>query len=692
MSEQKEGQIQVAIRIRPLLQEENKHGNSKLKIDKKTNTIITYKEKLDSQKGFRFDTIIDPYDSQADVFHKTKVHNIILKALDGFNATIFAYGQTSMGKTFTMEGYRYILDRNGRPIPELMDDSNIGISPRVIKRLFAQIYDKEDEDPNFKYVIKLSFCQIYREKIHDLLDDSQYYHDMTSYKRLNPLKLKWKSQDVYEVENLYTFEVESEEEAVTLFYEGVRNKKMASNKLNKASSRSHTIFTINVERVNKEDSDDIVKSKLQLVDLAGSERLTYASKNKALNKECIEINKSLFTLRQVITSLSDKIVRPGKSNQIIPYRESKLTCLLKQSLGGNSYCLMIACIAPCDLYIDDNINTLVYASKAQVISNIPKINEDPKMKKMRELEMHVKYLSSQLSIANNAIKLFKKDDDGEQEVPNTDSGMQGPSIKVIHDGSHRSNTLAHEADASSEISANFYSNRSIDQKYNFDKPKRLTTQENEKKAKEMQNLLNKVKECLALADEVQKVNAQKDLELKQEKAKVVQLNLELEKANNKAATEPRRERQFSRGGGEDNNGELSILPKEDSKRMNTILIEDDLRSNKSEAGFRSVMNRRPPKRINKMPNLRSISKSRKSILDTSQNMSINPSDAGAVKLYPQVTRRLNSSLEPIHTRTSKEMTNPEPYKNILMGGEALNKLRGQMAKKKGIRKMNFIFQ
>jgi hypothetical protein len=147
---------------------------------------------------------------------------------------------------------------------------------------------------------------------------------------LKSLKLKWIDYDSYEVENLFTFQIDNDDEAMELFYEGVRNKTMASHKLNKASSRSHTIFSIIIERIDTENPDDVIKSKLQLVDLAGSERLSFVSNNKQLNKECIEINKSLFTLRQVITSLSDKIVRPSKANSIIPYRESKLTCLLKQ--------------------------------------------------------------------------------------------------------------------------------------------------------------------------------------------------------------------------------------------------------------------------------------------------------------------------------------------------------------------------
>jgi hypothetical protein len=230
-----------------------------------------------------------------------------------------------------------VTDDNGKPIPELMDDNNIGISPRVIKRLFALIYEKEKENEDYKFIIKCSFCQIYREQIHDLLNNDQYIQDKMYRGDLHSLKLKWINYDKYEVENLYTFDVQTENEAMELFFEGVKNKTMASHKLNKASSRSHTIFSINIERINAQDPDDVVRSKLQLVDLAGSERLSYASKDKVLNKECIEINKSLFTLRQVITSLSDKIVKPNKANIIIPYRESKLTCLLKQCLGGNSY-------------------------------------------------------------------------------------------------------------------------------------------------------------------------------------------------------------------------------------------------------------------------------------------------------------------------------------------------------------------
>ena len=198
------------------------------------------------------------------------------------------------------------------------------------------------------------------------------------------LKLKWINYETYQVQNLFTFEVKKFEECMFLFKEGIKNKIMASHKMNHASSRSHTIFSLTVNKTNVKDPDNVISSKFQLVDLAGSERLSYvkATNKGQLQKECIEINKSLFTLRQVITSLAES---KKNSNVVIPYRESKLTCLLNQCLGGNSYCLMIACLTPSDKYIDENLSTLAYASKAKIMANAPVVNNDPKSGKIVDL-------------------------------------------------------------------------------------------------------------------------------------------------------------------------------------------------------------------------------------------------------------------------------------------------------------------
>ena len=139
-----------------------------------------------------------------------------------------------------------------------------------------------------------------------------------------------------------------------------------------------------------------------MVDLAGSERQAFTG-NQA-NKESIDINKSLFTLRQVITALTDK--NNKNQNPYIPYRESKLTSLLRHSLGGNSYCLMIACLNPCDMYIEENINTLQYASRASYISNKPVKNDDPKMRLIEELKKENRILNEELAKANETIQFL----------------------------------------------------------------------------------------------------------------------------------------------------------------------------------------------------------------------------------------------------------------------------------------------
>lgn len=171
--------------------------------------------------------------------------------------------------------------------------------------------------------------------------------------------------------------------------------------MNNASSRSHCIFTINVEQSSADDVNNVVISKLQLVDLAGSERAGLTGNTGIAYKESIDINKSLLTLRKVINGLSDN--KGSKAKAHIPYRESKLTCLLKQSLGGNSYCLMIACLPPSDAYLDENISTLTYATKASYISNEPNKNEDPRMKIIHELRKKVGSLEKELKAANDHI-------------------------------------------------------------------------------------------------------------------------------------------------------------------------------------------------------------------------------------------------------------------------------------------------
>lgn len=169
-----------------------------------------------------------------------------------------------------------------------------------------------------------------------------------------------------------------------MYYLGIKNKQMASHELNLSSSRSHSIFEIHFEILNLKN-DEILKNKICLVDLAGSEKLKmFNFPKKEFVKESIEINSSLLSLGKVINCLSNE-----KLIQHIPYRESKLTKILKQSLGGNTYTFMIACISQSDLFVEENLNTLYYASRAKNIKNTPIINEDPKDGIIRKLKEEV---------------------------------------------------------------------------------------------------------------------------------------------------------------------------------------------------------------------------------------------------------------------------------------------------------------
>lgn len=205
--------------------------------------------------------------------------------------------------------------------------------------------------------------------------------------------------------------------------------------MNSASSRSHCIFTINVEQSSADDVNNVVISKLQLVDLAGSERAGLTGNTGVAYKESIDINKSLLTLRKVINGLSDNKASKGRAH--IPYRESKLTCLLKQSLGGNSYCLMIACLPPSDAYLDENISTLTYATKASYIANVPNKNEDPRMKIIHELRKKCNSLEKELKVANDHILFLSsltgaiRPENNKDSYTENNSGHYEEEVRII---------------------------------------------------------------------------------------------------------------------------------------------------------------------------------------------------------------------------------------------------------------------
>ncbi len=212
-----------------------------------------------------------------------------------------------------------------------------GVTFRSIQELFDQIRAK-NRGKRKHYRVYCSFLQIYNEKIYDLLNAG----GLQGQAQGQGLRMRWNKEDQFKVENLFVFEVENAEEAKEIYVYGIKNRMVAAHSLNLFSSRSHCIFSLTVEAMDAANTEQVVISKLQLVDLAGSERSSQTGNigNEKHFKESIDINKSLFTLRKVISLLAEHS-NDAKEGRFVPYRDSKLTSLLKQSLGGNSFCLMV---------------------------------------------------------------------------------------------------------------------------------------------------------------------------------------------------------------------------------------------------------------------------------------------------------------------------------------------------------------
>lgn len=413
--ENKLAKIAVAARIRPILNNEIKNGlvNSLIEVDKSNNSITYYIYRLAVQeqrvnRKFKFDNVFEENTEQEEVFNRLKIEEMIDKVMQGFNSTIFAYGQTGSGKTYTIEGYSY--DLKLKPI--ITADEKVGVIPRLIRSIFNRI---QAADKSVEYTVYVTFVQLYRENIYDLLNPAH---------RQGGLKMRWNKQDEFYIENVYSYPCYDSEEVFSHYHRGLKNKIMASHNLNANSSRSHCIFCLTLEALDK--SGRILRSKFHIVDLAGSEKTSQTGNEGVMLKESIEINKALFTLRQVITSLS-------QGDNHVPYRDSKLTSLLKQSIGGNSYCLMIACISPVDDYFEENLSTLEYATKAGCISNEPVKNVDPKSKVIKDLKRTVKRLRKELKVADKHIELLTEVATMEkQEQIEKLKQMEGTPLKSGH--------------------------------------------------------------------------------------------------------------------------------------------------------------------------------------------------------------------------------------------------------------------
>ena len=332
--------IKVVIRSRPLNTKELDAGMKySVDLDLAEGTV-TVNHVCGTPDRWTFDGVINNTFNQNDVFVQF-IRPMVDSVLDGFNATIFAYGQSGSGKTYTM---------TGGSTPELQ-----GIIPRSFHYVFNHI--RERRSANISYTIRCSFLELYNGKIRDLLAKSQV-----------SLNIKENKDKTFYVADLSQLEVKFEQEMLNYMEEGNIRRQVAATELNCDSSRSHSIFTVCIEMVETTDDGECrtVTSKLNLVDLAGSERQSKTRASGDTLKEGCNINLSLSALGTVI----DTIVK-GKGH--IPFRSSPLTMLLKDSLGGNSKTCMFANINPADANVSETVSTLRFADRAKQIKNKPVI-------------------------------------------------------------------------------------------------------------------------------------------------------------------------------------------------------------------------------------------------------------------------------------------------------------------------------
>ncbi|XP_060765739.1 kinesin-like protein KIF17 [Neoarius graeffei] len=367
--------VKVVVRCRPLNNRE-KTLNCKMVVSVDCSRCQCFIEKPgaaeEPPKQFTFDGTYF-IDQTTEQMYNEIAYPLVEGVTEGYNGTIFAYGQTGSGKSFTMQG---VSD----------PPAQRGVIPRAFEHIFETIQCAE----NTKFLVRASYLEIYKEEIRDLLGKD------TKQK----LELKEHPEQGVYVRDLSMHTVHSVGECERIMDLGWKNRSVGYTLMNKDSSRSHSIFTIHLEICNTDAAgeDHLRAGKLNLVDLAGSERQSKTGATGDRLQEATKINLSLSALGNVISALVD-----GRSKHI-PYRDSKLTRLLQDSLGGNTRTLMVACLSPADNNYEESLSTLRYANRAKSIQNRPRINEDPKDALLRQYQEEIKQLkalvSGQLGTAN----------------------------------------------------------------------------------------------------------------------------------------------------------------------------------------------------------------------------------------------------------------------------------------------------
>ncbi|XP_030783412.1 kinesin-like protein KIF3A isoform X7 [Rhinopithecus roxellana] len=508
--------VKVVVRCRPLNEREKSMCYKQaVSVDEMRGTITVHKTDSSNEppKTFTFDTVFGPESKQLDVYNLT-ARPIIDSVLEGYNGTIFAYGQTGTGKTFTMEGVR--------AVPELR-----GIIPNSFAHIFGHIAKAEGDT---RFLVRVSYLEIYNEEVRDLLGKDQTQR----------LEVKERPDVGVYIKDLSAYVVNNADDMDRIMTLGHKNRSVGATNMNEHSSRSHAIFTITIECSEKgiDGNMHVRMGKLHLVDLAGSERQAKTGATGQRLKEATKINLSLSTLGNVISALVD-----GKSTHV-PYRNSKLTRLLQDSLGGNSKTMMCANIGPADYNYDETISTLRYANRAKNIKNKARINEDPKDALLRQFQKEIEELKKKLEegeeISGSDISGSEEDDDEEGEI-----GEDGEKRKKRRDQAGKKKV---SPDKMIEMQAKIDEERkALETKLDMEEEERNKARaELEKREKDLlkaqqehQSLLEKLSalekkvivggvDLLAKAEEQEKLLEESNMELEERRKRAEQLRRELE--------------------------------------------------------------------------------------------------------------------------------------------------------------------
>uniref|UniRef100_A0A673LIB2 Kinesin-like protein kif7 n=1 Tax=Sinocyclocheilus rhinocerous TaxID=307959 RepID=A0A673LIB2_9TELE len=357
--------VQVAVRVRPLLPKEILHNHESCITADPEEKRVT----LGNDRQFHCDFVFEENSTQEDVYTEC-VQPLIDAFFHGFNATVFAYGQTGSGKTYTI----------GEANISAFRDDEQGIIPRAV----AEIFKLLDENDRIDFSVRVSYMEVYKEVFRDLLEVETASKD---------IHIREDEKGNVVLSGVKECEVEGLDEVLSLLESGKTARHTGATQMNPNSSRSHTIFTVLIEQRRggsraAAGTVQILSSKFHFVDLAGSERILKTGNTGERLKESIQINSGLLALGNVIGALGD----PKRKGTHIPYRDSKITRILKDSLGGNAKTLMIACISPSSSDFDESLNTLNYAKRARNIQNRATVNCQGEPDRVEGLELQIKAL------------------------------------------------------------------------------------------------------------------------------------------------------------------------------------------------------------------------------------------------------------------------------------------------------------